>query len=258
MTYDLIGKAVALTGGSQGIGRCVALTLASEGARLALMARSAKGLAATSLEVEKLGGSAVPIACDVTDDTSVRTAIDRAARDLDGIDVFLNIAGITLQKTLLEANPEDFQRVMDTNLLGVVRCTRSVVPHLKESRGVLVNVASIIVNNPFPQMGVYACSKWALAAFSHTLRQELHGTGIRILTVYPTVVRTEMLKAEPVLARTPSQSPEACARAIVRAIKKGRREADTAWLPKISGILFKLHPPWGDRLNRLFIPNGYK
>ena len=108
MTYDLIGKAVALTGGSQAIGCCVALTLAREGARLAVMARSTKGLAATSLEEEKLGGSAVPIACDVTDDTSIRSAIDRAAQDLDGIDVFLNITGITLQKPLLEANPEDF------------------------------------------------------------------------------------------------------------------------------------------------------
>ena len=243
MIDDLRGKAVVLTGGSRGIGRSVALALACEKARLAVLARNAGGLAETVREVESAGGSAAPIACDVTDEASVHNAVDRATQALGGIDVFLNIAGITLQKPILEAVPEDFQHVMNTNLLGVVRCTRCAMPHLKASRGVLVNVASIIVSNPFPHMGVYACSKWALAAYSHTLRQELHKTGVRVLTVYPTVVRTDMLGEEPVLARTPSQSPEACARAIVKAIKKGKQETDTAWLPKLTGLLFRLHPP---------------
>lgn len=258
MTYDLKGKAVVLTGGSRGIGHSTALALAREGVRLAVMARNERGLAETLRAVEREGGQAAPIACDITNDASVHSAVDRAAQALGGIDVFLNIAGITLQKPLLEAEPEDFIRVMNTNLLGVVRCTRCALPHLKVRRGIIVNVASIIVSNPFPHMGVYACSKWALAAYSHTLRQELHGTGVRVLTVYPTVVRTGMLEEEPVLARTPSQSPDACARAIVKAIKKGKQEAGTAWLPKISGALFKLHPPWGDRINRLFLPRGYK
>lgn len=258
MTYDLGNKAVALTGGSRGIGRGVALALAREGAKLAVMARSEADLRETVRQVETAGGQAIPIACDVTDEASVQVAVDGAAQALGGLDVFMNIAGITLQKSLLEAEAEDVNRVMDTNLLGVLRCTRSAVPHLKARRGLLVNVASVIVNNPFPYMGVYACSKWALAAFSHTLRQELHGAGVRVLTVYPTVVRTAMLAEEPVLARTPSQSPEACARAIVRAIKKGKQEAGTAWLPKLSGALFKLHAPWSDRINRLFLPKAYQ
>jgi len=258
MTYDLKGKSVVLTGGSRGIGRSTALALAREGARLVVMARNEGGLAETVSAVEREGGQAAPMTCDITNDASVDSAVDRAAQALGGIDVFLNIAGITLQKPLLEAEPEDFHRLLDTNLLGTVRCTRYAMPYLRERRGVVVNVASIIVNNPFPHMGVYACSKWALAAYSHTLRQEINGTGVRVLTVYPTVVRTGMLAEEPVLARTPSQHPDACARAIVKAIKKGKQEAGTAWLPKISGALFKLHPPWGDRINRLFLPRGYK
>ncbi len=258
MTFDLKGKAVVLTGGSRGIGRSTALALAREGARLAVMARSEGGLAKTVRAVAREGGQAAPMACDITDDASVHNAVDRAAQVLGGIDVFLNVAGITLQKPLLEAEPEDFMPVMNTNLLGAVRCTRCAIPYLRDRRGVVVNVASIIVSNPFPHMGVYACSKWALAAYSHTLRQELHGTGVRVLTVYPSIVRTDMLEEEPVLARAPSQSPDACARAIVKAIKRGKQEAGTAWLPKISGALFKLYPPWGDRINRLFLPRGYK
>ena len=258
MVYNLNGKAVVLTGGSRGIGRCVAIAMAREGARVVVMARNADALQETVRGVAAVGGQAVPIVCDVTDEVAVRHAVEQAARALGGIDVFLNIAGLTLQKPLLEAMDEDVVRVMDVNLLGVLHCSRHAIPYLKDRRGVLVNVASVIVNNPFPLMGVYACSKWAVAALSHTLRQELHGSGIRVLTVYPTVVRTLMLEEEPVLSRIPSQSPEACARAIVRALQKGRREAGTAWLPKISGLLFKLHPPWCDRINRLFLPRFYK
>ena len=258
MTYDLNGKSVALTGGSRGIGRRVAVQLAGAGARLVVLGRDVAALQDTVGQVAAAGGQAVAIPCDVTDEASVRSAVEQAARALDGIDVFMNIAGVTLQKPLLEATDDDVRRVMDTNLLGVLRCCRHAVPFLKARRGVLVNVASIIVSNPFPHMGVYACSKWALAALSHTLRQELHGSGVRVLTVYPAVVRTGMLAQEPVLARTPTQSPEACARAIVRALQKGRREASTAWLPKISGALFKLHAPWCDRINRLFLPQAFK
>lgn len=258
MTYDPKGKAVVLTGGSRGIGRSVAVALAREGARVAVMARDADALQETVRQVQAAGGQAVPIACDVTEEASVQGAVGQAALALGGIDVFMNIAGITLQKPLLEATDEEVLRVMDTNLLGVLRGCRYAVPFLKVRRGVLVNVASVIVHAPFPYMGVYACSKWAVAALSHTLRQELHGSGVRVLTVYPTVVRTGMLEEEPVLARTPSQSPEACARAIVNAVKKGRRETGTAWLPKLAGALFKLHPPWCDLINRLLLPRAFQ
>jgi len=258
MRYDVKDKAVVLTGGSRGIGRSVAVAMAREGARMAVLARDAEALQETVRRVKAAGGQAVAIGCDVTDEDAVQTAVGQAALALGGIDVFLNIAGITLQKPLLEATDEEVVRVMDTNLLGVLRGCRYAVPFLKARRGVLVNVASVIVHTPFPHMGVYACSKWAVAALSHTLRQELHGSGVRVLTVYPTVVRTDMLAEEPVLARTPSQSPEACARAIVKAVKKGKRETGTAWLPKFAGALFKLHPPWCDRIHRLLLPRAFK
>jgi fengycin family lipopeptide synthetase B len=155
MTYDLKGKAVVLTGGSRGIGRRVAVAMAREDARLAVMARDVNALQETLLAVEAVGSKAVPIRCDVTDEASVRSAIGKAALSLDGIDVFMNIAGITLQKRLLEATDEDMLRIMETNLLGALRCCRYALPFLRARRGVLVNVASIIVSNPFPHMGVY-------------------------------------------------------------------------------------------------------
>ncbi len=258
MKFSLKDKAVVLTGGSRGIGRAVAGMLAMEGSRMALGARDKSKLAETVKMVEEAGAAAKPIACDVTDDASANSFVETAASSLGGIDVFMNIAGITLEKSMENAEPEDYRRLMETNLLGAVRCTRAALPHLKKSPGVLVNLASIIVNAPFPYLGVYACSKWALAAFSHTLRQELHGSGVRVLTVYPTVVKTDMVDEEPVLAKTPSQTPEQAAKAIIKAIKKGKIEAGTSMTPKILGAAFAVYPPWADRLNRMFLPKGYK
>jgi NAD(P)-dependent dehydrogenase (short-subunit alcohol dehydrogenase family) len=254
MRYNLADKAVVLTGGSRGIGRATALALAKEGCHLALIARNETKLNEVAGLIKAEGGQAWPIVGDVSDDMSTELAVSQAADVLGDIDVFLNIAGITLEKRIEDAQPDDYRRVMETNFLGAVRCNRHALPFLKRNKGVVVNVTSIIVRSPFPRLGVYAASKWALAAYSHTLRQELFGTGVRVLTVYPAVIRTDMLDEEPVLANTPTQSAERCARAIVRAIKKGKKEAGTAWLPLLSRLIFGIHPPLIDIVNRRFLP----
>lgn len=220
MKYNLRGKNVVLTGGSRGIGRAVAIKLADEGARIAIVARNETGLQETLSILAAKGAACTSIPCDVTDDSSVTSMVDNAADSLGQIDVFMNIAGITLEKSLEDAEPDDFRRLMETNLLGTVRCTRAVLPYLKKTQGLLVNVASIIVRAPFPYLGVYACSKWAVAAYSNTLRQELNKTGVRVLTVYPAIVKTDMVDEEPVLANSPAQTPRQCANAIIKAIEK--------------------------------------
>jgi len=258
MKYNLRGKNVVLTGGSRGIGRAVAMKLADEGARTAIAARNETRLKETQQLLEASGASCVAIPCDVTDDESVRSMVDDAADSLGTIDIFMNIAGITLEKNLEDADPDDFRELMETNLLGTVRCTQAVLPHLKKTQGLLVNVASIIVRTPFPYLGVYACSKWAVAAFSNTLRQELNGSGVRVLTVYPTIVKTDMVDEEPVLAKSPAQSPQQCAAEIIKAIKKRKCVAETALLPKFLSMAFYFYPPIADRITRLFLPKGYK
>jgi NAD(P)-dependent dehydrogenase (short-subunit alcohol dehydrogenase family) len=258
MRYDLRGKSVVLTGGSRGIGKALAVALAREGARVGAAARDESKLSETGRLVEAAGGRCLTFPCDVTDDASVKSMVTRAAEALGGIDIFMNVAGITLEKPLMEASPDDFRRLMDTNLLGYVRCAQAAVPHLKKSRGMLVNVASIIARAPFPYLGVYACSKWAAAAFSTTLRQELHGTGVRVLTVYPTIVKTDMADEEPVLANSPAQSPDQCVGAIMKAIRAGKTETDTAMLPKFLAATFYLSPRMGDFMTRLFLPRQYK
>ncbi|HNY64865.1 MAG TPA: SDR family oxidoreductase [Deltaproteobacteria bacterium] len=258
MRYDLRGKAVVLTGGSRGIGKTLAVAMAREGARVGVAARDEAKLGDTRRLIEAAGGTCVTLPCDVTDNASVKGMVASAAQALGGIDVFMNVAGITLEKPLLEATQDDFHRLMDTNLLGYLRCAQAAFPHLKDSRGLLVNIASIIVRTPFPYLGVYACSKWAVAAFSSILRQELHGTGVRVLTVFPTMVKTDMADEEPVLAKSPAQSPEKCARAIIRAIRTGKTETDTAMLPKVLGATYFLVPRMGDFITRFLLPREYR
>jgi NAD(P)-dependent dehydrogenase (short-subunit alcohol dehydrogenase family) len=258
MKYDLRGKAVVLTGGSRGIGKELAVALAREGARVAAAARDESKLLETERLARAAGGTCITLPCDVTGDASVKAMVERAARELGGIDVFLNVAGVTLEKALLDATTDDFRRIMDTNLLGYVRCTQAAMPYLKQSRGLLVNIASICVRVPFPYLGVYACSKWAVAAFSSILRQELHGTGVRVLTVFPTVVKTDMVDEEPVLANSPAQSAEQCVRAVMKAIRTGKTETDTALQPKLLAGMFYLAPRLGDFVTRLFLPRKYK
>jgi short-subunit dehydrogenase len=257
MKYDLRGKNVVLTGGSRGIGRAVAMKLADEGARTAIAARNETKLGETQAMLEARGAACVAIPCDVTDDASVRSMVDEASDSLGQIDIFMNIAGITLEKGLEDAALDDFRMLMETNLLGTVRCSQAVLPYLKKTQGLLVNVASIIVRTPFPYLGVYACSKWAVAAFSNTLRQELNGSGVRVLTVYPTIVKTDMVDEEPVLAKSPAQSPQQCAAAIIKAMKNGRCVAETAVLPKFLSLAFYFCPPLADRITNLFLPKGY-
>jgi uncharacterized protein len=258
MRYDLRGKAVVLTGGSRGIGKELAVAMAREGARVGVAARDGDKLAETRRLVEAAGATCITLPCDVTDSASVEGMVAEAARALGRIDVFLNVAGITLEKPLLDSTPDDFRRLMDTNLLGYLRCTQAVMPHLRQSRGLLVNIASIIVRTPFPYLGVYASSKWAVAAFSSILRQELHGSGVRVLTVYPTLVKTDMADEEPVLVKSPAQSPEQCVRAIMKAIRTGKIVTDTAILPKFLGATYFLAPRMGDWVTRFFLPRQYR
>jgi uncharacterized protein len=258
MDLDLRGKTAVLTGGSRGIGKALAVELAKNGVRICAAARDEEKLAQTKSMVEDAGGTCITLPCDVTDDASVKTMVTQAALVLDGMDIFLNVAGITLEKSLLEATPEDFIRVMDTNLLGYLRCAQAALPHLRQSRGLLVNIASTIARVPFPFLGVYACSKWAVAAFSSILRQELHGSGVRVLTVYPSMVRTDMLDETPVLAGSAYQPMEECVGSIIKAIRKGKTESYTSFFPWLLGLYFYFMPGLGDIITRFYLPRHYK
>jgi NAD(P)-dependent dehydrogenase (short-subunit alcohol dehydrogenase family) len=169
---------VLVTGGASGIGLTTARRLAAEGAAVAVLdlVPLAEGARAGLISV---GG-------DVTDDASVRAAVDDAAAELGGLDVLVNNAGIGAQGGV-EDNPDDeWHRVLDVNVVGMVRVTRAALPYLRaSSRAAIVNTASIAATAGLPQRALYSASKGAVAALTRAMAADLLPEGIRVNAVNP-------------------------------------------------------------------------
>ncbi|QQQ74001.1 SDR family oxidoreductase [Saccharothrix sp. 6-C] len=173
---ELAGLAAVVTGGASGIGLATALLLASRGARVACLDLAPEGLP------EPLVG----IRADVADDATVRAAVDQAAQRLGGIDILVNNAGIGAQGTI-EDNPDDeWRRVFDVNVFGIVRTTRAALPHLRRSHhAAIVNTCSIAATAGLPDRALYSATKGAVLSLTRATAADLVAAGIRVNCVNP-------------------------------------------------------------------------
>ena len=175
-TTDLEGLAALVTGGASGIGLAAASLLAERGARVAVL-----DLDPASLKEPLRGFTA-----DVSDDTSVRTAVDAAAAALGGIDILVNNAGIGALGSIEENPDEQWHRVLDVNLLGVVRATRAALPYLRRSaHASVVNIGSIVTTTGLPQRALYSASKGAVQSLTLAMAADHVREGIRVNCVNP-------------------------------------------------------------------------
>lgn len=226
-------KRVVLTGASSGIGEALAEALAAKGSRLLLAARRLDRLENLATIIG-LGVPALPppqaFRCDVTDRDSVRQLCAAACERLGGIDVVINNAGISVYGETERAAVTDFDTVMAVNFFGPLYVMLEALPIMRrQGGGLIVNVASVAALHGVPYLGAYSASKAALVALTQSLRAELHGSGVRFLTVYPGYTRTPLFDHEKQLggARRPTTGYAAArdvARAMVRAIEAGREE----------------------------------
>lgn len=177
-------RTAVVTGASSGIGEATALRLAREGFEVVLGARRVDRLQDVA---DRCGGRALPL--DVRDETS----IGEFASQIDDVDVLVNNAGLALGLTSLEAIPDEELVVMwETNVLGLVRVTRELIPKLEASGGGhIVNLGSTAAYETYPGGGGYTASKHAVKAITHTLRLDLLGRPIRVTMVSPGLVETE-------------------------------------------------------------------
>lgn len=190
-------RVALVTGASSGIGKAAAAALSAEGFRVfgtsrRAISNSASGLpdAAGPSDVAKLAGVEM-IRVDVTDDSSVDTAIEEIIRRTGRIDVLVNNAGIGIAGGAEESSIAQAQMLFDTNLFGVIRLIRAVLPHMRERKsGRIINVSSVLGFLPAPYMAIYAASKHALEGYSESLDHELRTSGIRVLLVEPAYTRT--------------------------------------------------------------------
>ena len=176
MANDFTGLVAVVTGGASGIGAAIAKRLRDAGARVAVF----------DLRPDAAEHADLAVAVDVADDASVRAGIDRVAAELGGIDILVNNAGIGAQGTI-EANTDDeWLRVLDVNVVGMVRVARAALPHLRRSSAAaIVNTSSIAATAGLPERAVYSASKGAVAALTRAMAADHLREGIRVNAVNP-------------------------------------------------------------------------
>ncbi len=233
---DWDNQRVVLTGASSGIGRALALVLAERGARLALVARRAEVLAALGAIIEEGGGrQPLVVPCDVSDLAQVGALHAEVVAQWGGADVLINNAGRGYYNSFADAEVRQCEAVVQTNLLGVIYCTRAFLPGmLAQGRGRLVFISSIVGEFPVPKHAVYSATKFAVNGLAESLEYELAPRGIGVHLVGPGLVHTEFAeragtKHLPVQEKF-AKSAEEVAEAIADAVAAGKRKSipDTA------------------------------
>ena len=190
-------KVAVVTGGSRGIGRAVALMLASEGADVAFnYYRNAAAADALEKEILAHGVKCDKGCVDIKDFSAVKTWIDTVKARLGGIDILVNNAGIVQDKALMLMTPEEWQAVIDTNLTGTFNVTRAcIVTFLKQKRGNIVQVSSVSGVVGLPRQTNYCASKGGVNAFTKSLAKEVAAYGIRVNAVAPGYIETDILSS---------------------------------------------------------------
>ena len=199
MDVDLSGRVVAVTGASSGIGEATALACAKAGAAVALAARRVDRIQALAQRIEADGGRAIAVATDVGDEAQAQAFVQQAHAQLGRLDVLVNNAGVMLLGPIVGAPLDEWQRMVNLNLLGLLYCTHAALPHLlsaaeREPRSVadLVNVSSTAGRVARLNSGVYNATKHGVGAFSESLRQEVTRRHVRVTIIEPGAVGTEL------------------------------------------------------------------
>ncbi|WP_217242368.1 SDR family oxidoreductase [Streptomyces sp. AC555_RSS877] len=198
MSYEnLAGRTAVVTGAASGIGEAVAVLLAGQGARVALLARRSERLEAVAEKIRADGGQALAVVADVTDDASVEAAAARIHEAYGPVDLVVNSAGVMLPNPIEAGRIDEWQRMLDTNVTGVLRVVRAftgdLVATAAEGRTAdLVNISSVGAHLSFPHYAVYCATKAALTHLSQSLRTEFGPRDVRVTNVEPGLTDTEL------------------------------------------------------------------
>lgn len=220
----LRGARILITGASSGIGAATAFALARRHSRLALCARRVDRLQGVADQCRRLGAQEViVIQADVGLPDEARNFVQGALQEMGRIDVVINNAGVGWHGPLTSMPDRKVWELVQTNLLGYIWVTQAALPSMVAAQsGVIVNVGSVAGFMPLPYGAVYSATKHAIAGFSHALRGELSGTGVKVTTIYPGTTRTafEGRRQGGRFVKTPDQ----VAKKIVRAVRWPRRD----------------------------------
>ena len=190
----LDGKCALVTGASRGIGRAVALKLASEGAKVALnFAGNEAAANEVRQEIEAMGGQAILVKADVADEAAVQDMVQKTADAFGRIDILVNNAGITRDGLLARMKEEDWDAVLSTNLKGVFLTTKAVAKlMMKQRAGRIVNMASVVGVTGNAGQANYSAAKAGVIGFTKTIARELASRGVTVNAVAPGFIDTDM------------------------------------------------------------------
>jgi short-subunit dehydrogenase len=249
---DFRGRIAIVTGASSGIGEGLAREIARLGARVALVARRTDRLEAIAADIERAGGSAFAVSCDVGQREQVDAACTEVVARYGRVDLLVNNAGYNTHTLFKDHDVADIERMIRVNLLSVVYWTKAVLPAMRDhGEGWIVNLSSLAGKLGQPDEAVYAATKFAVTGLSESLAYEFDPLGIHVMCVYPALVRTEMFTPE-VLARMPKRVqrtfidvPTFC-HAVLDALRRGAYEVT---VPRYVGIAYFI---------RLFAPRMFR
>ena len=190
---SLDGKVAAVTGASSGIGEATALALAAEGCAVALGARRKERVEALAERIESAGGTATALETDVADEQQARAFVETTAERLGALDILVNNAGVMQLGPLADADTEDWRGMVEVNALGLLYCIHAALPIMGAAgSGHIVNVSSVAGRHATLGGAVYNLTKFGVSGFSEALRQECAPANVRVTSIEPGFVDTEM------------------------------------------------------------------
>jgi NAD(P)-dependent dehydrogenase (short-subunit alcohol dehydrogenase family) len=188
MSQSFENKVALVTGGSTGIGAAIALQLARAGAKVLITGRHEDTLRASASRHANIA----QLVADVADSADIARSLAEVKTRYDRLDILINNAAILEIAPLAEASAEHVQRTFDINVRGLIETTRLALPMLRQSKGAIVNLATVVADRPFANMSVYCASKAAVLALTRSWAQELAAEGIRVNAVSPGPIETPM------------------------------------------------------------------
>ncbi|AKQ45344.1 3-ketoacyl-ACP reductase [Rufibacter radiotolerans] len=223
---SLKGKTALVTGAGKGIGKAVAIALAHEGVNVGLLARTKSDLEKVAAEIEKLGVETSIVTADVTNMQSVNEAVEHVQQELGFIDILINNAGTATFGKFLELEPEQWEQIIKVNLMGPYYVTRAVLPAMiAKSTGDIVNISSTAGQRGAAVTSAYSASKFGLIGLTESLMQEVRKNNIRVTSLTPSTVATELAVELKLTDGNPQKvmQPEDFAEFLVCQLKLNRR-----------------------------------